>query len=264
MLSEKGYSGEYEFELDEGGCSYSARLVFGAEELIFPSEYQGKPVVCVFADEIGPANRQDVKSVFVPEGVLYLEGALFEAFSSLERITISASVQYISPECIIGCDKLYEIEVDPGNENFKTVDGHLYSKDGSTFLKAAPARIGNGFEIPHGVQKIGKSAFESCYKVSYFKLSQTVAEIGKNAFMACKSMREIYLPNSLKKICDLAFAYCESLNEIVIPLSAEQIGSNIFFNSNENLRVRCEAVAPGELWDEEWSDGIKHIEWGCV
>ncbi len=257
------YTGEYDFSLNDDGMTYSAMLTHGAELLILPTEHDGKPVTTVWANEAGAENRNDVKEVIVPEGIITVEGELFESFLSLRRISLPSSLEYISASCISGCDSLYEIDVDPSNQNFRSLNGNLCSKDGAVFIKAAPMRIGEAFELPYGIEKIGEAAFEGCKKIKDIRLPETVSEIEKNAFAGCKALESIRLSAALKKIGSFAFAFCEALNEIRIPISAEALEHSIFLNASKNLTVRCEASEPGELWDEEWYENAENIVWNA-
>lgn len=257
------YTGKYNFELADDGESYSAELIYGAEPLIFPAEYCDKPVRCVLASEIGPSNRHEVKEVVVPEGIIELDGELFECFLSLRKISIPASVEYISPVCISRCDALYEIAVDPSNEHFTTVDGHLFSKDKKTLLKAATARVGERFSIPEGIEKIGESALEFCAQIVELLLPDTVTEIGKRAFSGCTALKYIRLPQGLKVIGNFAFSGCNSLSQINIPSSVERFGYNAFSGTASDLTIYCESCKLGRSWDDDWCQGVSRVIWGA-
>ncbi len=75
------------------------------------------------------------------------------------------------------CDALERIEVAPGNQKFKSVDGVLFTKDGKKLLHYPSARAGEVYEVPEDVTYINPIAF------SY-----------------TKNLKRIILPASLKRI----------------------------------------------------------------
>lgn len=254
------YTGEYEFEFDDHLGGYSAQLICACEELIFPCEYDGFKVLSIWADDSGAGNRQSVKRVVVPKGILNLEGPLFECFTSLETVEISSSVKYISSDAFMCCSSLKEFKVSPHNEHYTSIDGNLYSKDGSVLVCLALGQIGECFNVPEFVKVIAPSAFAHS-KISDVILPEGVVEIGENAFNACSALRRVIIPNSVQKIDDFAFAYCSSLEVVFIPKTVEQIGYCLFLESNFELKILCEAESKKPYWDSGWAEGFK-VSWG--
>ena len=260
----KAYTGAYIFHLDDSGKAYSAELTRGAKHLLFPAAYRGKPVTCIWASETGPENRDDVQELTVPEGITSLEGPLLECFPSLQRISLPKSLTYISADCISGCHRLAEINADSESTCFKTVEGHLLSKDGSVFIKAAPARLGTHFTLPTGVEKVADRAFEGCRELLTLTLPEAVVEIGSAAFASCTSLKRITLPTGLKQIGSLAFSYCTALERITLPKAVAQVGYHLFFHTGKALHVTCEADCAAPGWDDDWSEGVNFITWGTA
>ena len=65
---DKNYTGEYEFEPDENdGSCYVARLTAACEVLIFPTEYEGAKISCVYSDGDTPEGKDTVREVIVPD-----------------------------------------------------------------------------------------------------------------------------------------------------------------------------------------------------
>ena len=254
------YTGEYEFELDEHLGGYSAQLIVSCEELVFPSEHEGKRVVSVWADDCGASNRLLTKSVHIPEGILHLEGTLFECFSNLEEISIPASVELIEPTIFASCSSLKKITVDPRSKHFRVIGGNLYSRDRKRLIYVPGGSRTSIFEVPDFVRVIGREAFAYSFVKSVI-LPEGVAEIEENAFFSASLLNEISLPYSLEKIDDFAFAYCKSLERIVIPETVEKIGYDLFFECDEGLKVLCEAEGKMPYWDSGWAEGFE-VFWG--
>lgn len=249
---DKNYTGEYLFELNDDQSSYNAELVLAAARLVLPSEHLGMPVTRVWAGEIGAENRLEVKEVVVPQGIDSLEGALFECFSSLVSISLPESLDYLGSECIVGCPSLREISVDPENKKYKSIDGSLYSKDGSVLVRVADGRVGSCFELPSGVVSIADNAFRGCHTLSRVRLPDTLAEIGASAFSECVSLERVSLPRGLERIGNFAFSGCRSLSKISIPDTVERIGHDLFMGASENICICCEKDVPGGSWEDDW------------
>jgi len=261
---DKNYTGEYEFEPDENdGSCYVARLTAACEVLIFPTEYEGAKISCVYSDGDTPEGKDTVREVIVPEGIMSLSGPLFECFSSLERITLSATVLDIGEEAIIMCPRLSEISVSRDNPAYRSVGGSLYTRDGKCLVRVADATVCESFTLPDSVREIAANAFYGCDRVKSITLSEGLARIGNNAFAGCKSLREIKLPRTLIGIGGLAFARCTALTEILIPEFVCEMGYNVFSGNGTGLRILCEASEASPFWDEDWNaDGFPGV-WGC-
>ncbi|MBO4731694.1 MAG: leucine-rich repeat protein, partial [Spirochaetaceae bacterium] len=91
-----------------------------------------------------------------------LKNIPFEAFrycANLESIKIPSSIENIDDYAFRDCDSLIEIIVDEHNENFKSVDGVLYSKDCSVLVCYPKSKNGKSFILPAEVNNIRKDAF---------------------------------------------------------------------------------------------------------
>ena len=82
--------------------------------------------------------------------------------------------------------------------------------------------------IPHGVTKIGNSAFFNNTIVTKVILPNSVVEIGRSAFSGCRSLEFIVLPQGLIKIGAFAFNSCTVLKRADIPDRVREIGKYAF------------------------------------
>lgn len=253
------YTGEYEFEFDDSLGGYSAKLIEGCEELVFPCEHDGHKVFYVWTDD-DVKNQFLVKRVVVPDGILFIENSLFECFFSLETIEIPASVKLIEANAFTCCASLKRFLLDPMNPYYSVIDGHLYSKDGTRLICLAFGRVGTYFELPEGVKTIESAAFTHS-KIQELVLPEGLIEIEEHAFLSCKSLQRVLLPSSVQKIGDFAFSYCESLEAVFIPDTVEEIGLSVFFESNQSLNILCESPKKRQCWDSHWADDFK-VVWG--
>ena len=104
----------------------------------------------------------------IKDGVLYFpeegcsgiaRGALSGLGSAVEEIEIPANITNIQPGVFAGLSNLGWIEADAANPAYVTVDGVLYTADG-TVLLAFPAAWTGTFQVPESVKSFAESAFD--------------------------------------------------------------------------------------------------------
>lgn len=103
---------------------------------------------------------QDGVLSFPEEGCSQIAGgALSDLGSSVEEIEIPANITNIQPGVFAGLSNLGWIEADAANPAYVTVDGVLYTADG-TVLLAFPAAWTGTFQVPESVKSFAESAFD--------------------------------------------------------------------------------------------------------
>lgn len=103
---------------------------------------------------------QDGVLSFPEEGCSQIAGgALSDLGSSVEEIEIPANITNIQPRVFAGLSNLGWIEADAANPAYVTVDGVLYTADG-TVLLAFPAAWTGTFQVPERVKSFAESAFD--------------------------------------------------------------------------------------------------------
>lgn len=103
---------------------------------------------------------QDGVLSFPEEGCSQIAGgALSDLGSSVEEIEIPANITNIQPGVFVGLSNLGWIEADAANPAYVTVDGVLYTADG-TVLLAFPAAWTGTFQVPESVKNFAESAFD--------------------------------------------------------------------------------------------------------
>ena len=86
-------------------------------------------------------------------------GALAALGSQVEEIEIPANITAIQPGAFAGLSNLGWIEADGENPAYVTVDGVLYTADG-TVLFAFPAAWTGTFQVPESVKSFAEGAFD--------------------------------------------------------------------------------------------------------
>lgn len=104
----------------------------------------------------------------IPDGVLLFPeegcsqiagGALSDLGSAVEEIEIPVNITNIQSGAFAGLSNLGWIEADAANPAYVTVDGVLYTADG-TVLLAFPAAWTGTFQVPESVKSFAESAFD--------------------------------------------------------------------------------------------------------
>lgn len=86
----------------------------------------------------------------------------------------------------------------------------------------------NSVYIPHGIQKIGASAFMECHNIVSVHLPESVEELGEWCFSVCTNLRNLVLSPNLRVIPRKAFSECENLKVVHIPEGVEEIELDAF------------------------------------
>ena len=103
---------------------------------------------------------QDGVLLFPEEGCSQIAGgALSDLGSAVEEIEIAVNITNIQSGAFAGLSNLGWIEADAANPAYVTVDGVLYTADG-TVLLAFPAAWTGTFQVPESVKSFAESAFD--------------------------------------------------------------------------------------------------------
>ena len=103
---------------------------------------------------------QDGVLLFPEEGCSQIAGGvLSDLGSAVEEIEIPVNITNIQSGAFAGLSNLGWIEADAANPAYVTVDGVLYTADG-TVLLAFPAAWTGTFQVPESVKSFAESAFD--------------------------------------------------------------------------------------------------------
>ncbi len=127
-----------------------------SDEVVIPSEYNTVPVTRI---ETFNGSCNNNFSVYIPETINYIENMAFGDCTSVTAF-------YVAEE----------------NEHYKSVDGVLYSKDGTVLIRYPQAKEEDSFTVPDGVEIISDHAFTNCTNLTDIYLSDSVKSVGSWSF----------------------------------------------------------------------------------
>ncbi|MDR1231220.1 MAG: leucine-rich repeat domain-containing protein [Spirochaetaceae bacterium] len=147
-----------------------------------------------------------LKSAMLPEGVATIGDQAFAFCTSLQSIMLPESVTSIGEETFIGCSGLESITIPAANQQYKEIDGVLFTKDGTTLLVCPAGNERTDYTIPEGVTAIGPSAFYYCSKLTTVNIPEGVTGIDRSAFIGCSKLAPVTLPASVTSVGSGAFS----------------------------------------------------------
>lgn len=180
-----------------------------------------------------------LKSVAIPSSVTHIENGAFVGCTSLADVTFAENSQLgdvgvaAFADChalksitipssvynLLGafnnCSGVERIDVDSGNESFKSVGNCLLSKnvgeDSYTLIQGCKNSV-----IPSGenVIEIDDSAFAGITELKSVVIPSSVKEIGWYVFCDCTGLTSVEISDSVTDIGDMVFRNCTALAEI--------------------------------------------------
>lgn len=194
---------------------------------------------------------QDARVYYVPENVVTIGTSAFYGCTSLVSIILPESTLSVESRSFYGCTSLRSITVPSSNQNYASVDGVLFSKDGADLVRYPEGKTELSYRIPEGVTYIGYCAFEN---VSFIEVTipSSVTYIEAEAFGSCRSLVSIALPDSVEYIGDFAFLECTSLGSLSFGTSVASIGDRII----EGCTSLTSITVPGANREFSSADGV--------
>jgi hypothetical protein len=155
-----GYDGIFQFTILEG----KARIDYVNScdgDVVVPEKIDNF-VVTEIGDSAFYQNK--CSSINLPSTIRYIRDGAFYRCHNIKDITIPAETVFIDGNPFFRCSGLEYIRVQPGNTQYRDIDGVLYDSTGTTLIAYPEGRNETEYEIPEGVTKIAVAAFgyESC------------------------------------------------------------------------------------------------------
>ena len=183
-----------------------------------------------------------LSEVVIPASLTSLEGDIWWGCTSLKSVTIEALIdaEYLNSSGLFqDCNSLETFGVSEDNTVFKSVDGVLFTKDGTVLLQYPNGKKDKQYDIPEGTESIGA------------------------ALKGCIYLEQINIPASLKQV---SIGYMPALKELVIPETVESLGGQIGPDCDSLTRIVNQSNSTaslvshyGKVWVDEQGEVVETL-----
>ena len=192
----------------------------------------------------------NLESVSIPEGVTTIEDRAFWQ-TSLKNITIPASVTQIGStikEVFYQCYDLESITVANGNTAYRSVDGVLYTADGTTLIQYPQNKTDKAYKMIDEATKIDFLAFNYTQNLQTIDFNN-VTEFADKAVYGNQALQEIVLKNAAS-LGNQAFSGNREVTSVLLEKAPTTVGESVFSS--------CASLANVTLPDDmkELQDGM--------
>lgn len=222
------YFGEGIEELREQACYHCSKL----ESVSFPSTL--RYMYNAFQE------CQMITKLEFPANLEYLGVSWLYSMTGLTgTIDIPAKVTEIHITTI-SSPNITAFNVASNNPNYKSVDGCLFTKDGTTLcLVPSSAKWVTNYTTPAGVTTIWSAAFSNSCSLKTLTLSEGVVS-AQDAIGSCKQLLQLNLPSTLTTIPFQTYAYLDKLSAITVSENSQTFATvdGVLFTKDRNTLVK--------------------------
>ena len=224
-------------------------------------------------------NLSKLTKVTLPSTLTSIGSEAFYACTALTTITIPAKVSSVASYAFYQCSSLTSIEVNASNPNFTSIDGVLFTKDG-TVLVGFPSGLTGTYTVPSGTTTISNAVFShtdltkiilpdtlttieeyafASSGITEMTLPDSVQNIEPSIFSLCKSLVTLKLPRNLDKIPESIAFSCTSLETVIMPETTSSISSKAFWCCEKLVNVTIPAGVTSIGSDAFYKAGIQKL-----
>ena len=205
-------SGDYEYSVMVGAGDSTQKAAciehyHGTEtEVVIPDTLDGLPVVS-------------------------LGDYAFVSAQLMQKVTIPKSILGFGTFTFANCTNLTEFAVEEGSEFCESIDGVLYTADGSALLRYPIGTRPTEVTVKEGIIGIGNVAFTNALTLTAVNLPASLEYIGTSAFSDCNSLKELVFPDKITEIPAYCCNNCTALERVTLPSGLTDIGVAAFTNT---------------------------------
>ena len=199
-------------------------------------------------------------SIEIPNSVTSIGEGAFYGCTGLTSVIVPSSVTSIGGGAFNSCN-LVSITVDESNPMYKSVDGVLLSKDGTTLLIYPQGKTDTAYIIPNSVTSIDQEALECCDYLTSITIGDNVTFIGDLAFNECHNLTTVFIGKSVTYVGNGAFLECSSLSDVYCYAeNVPKTGYDIFDDSNyRSATLHVPAASISSYQAARYWNGCKEI-----
>lgn len=170
---------------------------------------------------------ENLKTINLPDSLERVDGFAFQYCSSVTSMTIPKNVSYIVWSPFNEMASLTEIDCDPENEYYTSVDGVLFTKD-MTAVVAYPVGRKGAYTVPETVKYIEPYVFSGAKYLTEINILGSIEGINNGAFDGCTSLNSVVINEGVKYVGSYAFSGCTGIKTFYVPESVTNIGDRAF------------------------------------
>ncbi len=175
-----------------------------------------------------------LETVKLPDSLLVIETSAFTC-RNLLSLTIPANVREIQESFATYSSKMESIDVAADNKYYKSIDGVLFTKDGTHLIKYAGGSDVTEYTIPEGVVTVDSYSFSQNAYVTKVIMPKTLKYIAEYAFYGT-TLAEVELNEGLISIGMDALSSTK-LTALVIPETVLSLGEYALYGNRELASV---------------------------
>ena len=188
----------------------------------------------------------------IPENVEYLGYSAFADLVYLKELNVPAKVDIFTG---LSSNTIENINIAEGHEKYKSVDGVVYSKDGSVLVCFPGGKYAEKYEVANNVKETKLSAVSGNSSIKEITFPEGFEKLSEASLFFCENLTTINLPSTLTEVEEDFVRSCDSLTTINFngtKAQWEAFDTSIYFPiyvETEGIYVYCtdgeiELVAP--------------------
>ncbi len=157
-----------------------------------------------------PSSKEG-ESYTIPENIEYLGYNAFTNLVYLKELNVPAKVDLFTGFSSTG---LENVNIAEAHEDYKSVDGVVYSKDGSILIYFPGGRNVEKYEIANTVKETDVNSIAGNPYMKELTFPEGIEKVSEYSVSLCENLTTINLPSSLTEISKDFVKYCTSLTTI--------------------------------------------------
>lgn len=187
----------------------------------------------------------------------------FEGCDGIKSFTIPDNPDKDKHDLVVYsyCPNVEALYTTDNNKNYKSIDGVLHDKEGTTILFYPTTRRDTKFTFSESVTTIGENAFKGTKYLEEVIINEKITALEDGAFSG-SSIKFIYIPDNVKRLGYNTFKDCLNLERVVFGAGVELIGTGTFTNTPKLKLV----IAKNDMLSPSVSNGQFYYasEYLCV
>ena len=220
-----------EVELPASLVSIGAYAFFQNKHLSAITFEQGSNLISIGVSAF--EGESTLTSISLPESLRSIGDFAFSDSGITGTQHIPQNLSYFGEGAFASCSKLTGFDVDGANNYYNSIDGVVYSEDGTRLVAYPAGNTNYDYAVKQGTLAIGGAAFYGAQYVNYVYLNSELEDIGNQSFTYATSLNYMQIPDNTIKIGRYAFEGTSSLTTVSFSENAHiaRLGFAAFANS---------------------------------